>query len=302
MHSPSDLLQAAAERILILDGAMGTLLQEHRLTPADYAGDRFRDHPRPVMGCHDLLCLTQPRIIRDIHRQYLDAGADIVSTNTFTATGIALADFGLSELAYELNVAAARIGREAVDGRDYADPDRPRFVAGSVGPTNVTASLSPDVSDPAFRNTSFEELEAAYREQVRGLMDGGADLLLVETVFDTLNAKAALFAIQGLFRDTGRSLPVMVSISVVDASGRNLSGQTPEAFWHSVRHVEPFSVGVNCSLGSTDMLPYISRLSEVANTRIHCYPNAGLPNAFGGYDETPEEMAAALRETAAKAN
>ena len=300
MSSPSDLLQVATEHILILDGAMGTLLQEHRLTPADYAGDRFRDHVPSVMGCHDLLCLTQPRIIRDIHRQYLDAGADIVSTNTFTATGIALADFGLSDLAYELNVAAARIGREAVDGRDYADPDRPRFVAGSIGPTNVTASLSPDVSDPAFRNTSFDELEAAYREQARGLMDGGADLLLVETVFDTLNAKAALFAVQGLFRDVGRSLPVMVSISVVDASGRNLSGQTPEAFWHSVRHVEPFSVGINCSLGSTDMLPYISRLSEVANTRIHCYPNAGLPNAFGGYDETPEEMAAALRETAVK--
>ncbi len=300
MSSPSDLLQVATEHILILDGAMGTLLQEHRLTPADYAGDRFRDHVPSVMGCHDLLCLTQPRIIRDIHRQYLDAGADIVSTNTFTATGIALADFGLSDLAYELNVAAARIGREAVDGRDYADPDRPRFVAGSIGPTNVTASLSPDVSDPAFRNTSFDELEAAYREQARGLMDGGADLLLVETVFDTLNAKAALFAVQGLFRDVGRSLPVMVSISVVDASGRNLSGQTPEAFWHSVRHVEPFSVGINCSLGSTDMLPYISRLAEVANTRIHCYPNAGLPNAFGGYDETPEEMAAALRETAVK--
>ena len=300
MYPPSDLWQAAAERILILDGAMGTLLQEHRLTPADYAGDRFRDHVPSVMGCHDLLCLTQPRIIRDIHRQYLDAGSDIVSTNTFTATGIALADFGLSDLAYELNVAAARLGREAVDGRDYADPDRPRFVAGSVGPTNVTASLSPDVSDPAFRNTSFEELEAAYREQVQGLVDGGADLLLVETVFDTLNAKAALFAIQGLFRDTGRPLPVMISISVVDASGRNLSGQTPEAFWHSVRHVEPFSVGVNCSLGSTDMMPYIGRLSEVANTRIHCYPNAGLPNAFGGYDETPEEMAAALGEAAAK--
>ena len=296
----SHLTQLARERILIMDGAMGTMLQGHHLTGADYAGARFRNHEIPLDGCHDLLCLTQPDIIRGVHEAYLEAGADLVSTNTFSATRIALADFGLSPLAYEINVAAARLARQAADAHTRRTPDRPRWVMGALGPTNVTASLSPDVSDPGFRNVDFETLEAAYHEQARGLLDGGADLLLVETVFDSLNAKAALFALQRLQREIRRAVPIGVSISVVDASGRNLSGQTPEAFWHSVRHADPFAMGVNCSLGTRDMLPHVDQLARVADTFLHCYPNAGLPNAFGDYDETPDEMASAVGEAAAQ--
>ena len=292
------LTQLARERILVLDGAMGTMLQNEGLSTADYVGERFRNHDRELKGCHDVLCLTRPAVIQGIHAQYLQAGADFISTNTFTATRIALADFGLQDLAYEINVAAARVARQAVADMEAQTPERPRFVLGCMGPTNVTASISPDVSNPGYRNTSFATLESAYHEQARGLVDGGADVLLVETVFDTLNAKAALFAVQRLFQEQGRRRPVMVSISVVDASGRNLSGQTPEAFWYSVRHVRPFSVGVNCSLGTQDMLPHAAALARVADTHVHVYPNAGLPNAFGGYDETPMEMAAALRASA----
>ncbi len=292
------LTQLARERILVLDGAMGTMLQNAGLSAADYVGKRFQHHDKELKGCHDILCLTRPAVIQGIHAQYLQAGADFISTNTFTATRIALADFGLQDLAYEINMTAARVARQAVADMEAQTPERPRFVLGCMGPTNVTASISPDVSNPGYRNTSFAALEAAYHEQARGLVDGGADVLLIETVFDTLNAKAALFAVQRLFQEQGRRRPVMVSISVVDASGRNLSGQTPEAFWYSVRHVRPFAVGVNCSLGTQDMLPHAVALARVADTHVHVYPNAGLPNAFGGYDETPMEMAAALRAAA----
>ncbi len=292
------LSRLARERILVLDGAMGTMLQSAGLSEADYVGDRFPQHDVELKGCHDVLCLTRPDIIRDIHAQYLRAGADFISTNTFTATRIALTDFGLQDRAYEINVAAARVARQAVTDMSVRAPERPRFVVGCLGPTNVTASISPDVGDPGYRNTSFAALETAYHEQARGLVDGGADVLLVETVFDTLNAKAALFAVQRLFQETGQWRPVMISISVVDASGRNLSGQTPEAFWYSVRHVRPFSVGVNCSLGTQDMLPHAAALARVADTHVHVYPNAGLPNAFGAYDETPRAMAAGLQDAA----
>ena len=292
------LTQLARERILLLDGAMGTMLQNAGLAESDYVGDRFPDHRTELKGCHDVLCLTRPAVIQQIHTKYLQAGADLISTNSFTSTRIALADFGLQDLAYEINVAAAQIARRAVAEMAVQTPDQPRFVLGCMGPTNVTASISPDVSNPSYRNTSFEALEAAYHEQARGLYDGGADVLLVETIFDTLNAKAALFAVQRLFQEIGQTLPVMVSISVVDASGRNLSGQTPEAFWYSIRHVQPFSVGVNCSLGTQDMLPHAANLSRVVDTNVHVYPNAGLPNAFGAYDETPAEMSIALRASA----
>ena len=292
----ASLQRLAQERILVMDGAMGTMVQGLQLTADDYVGDRFQGHAKPLDGCHDVLCLTRPHLIRAVHDEYLQAGADLISTNTFSATRIALADFGLSAYAYEINVAAARIARQAVAERAAAARDRPCWVMGCLGPTNVTASISPDVSNPGYRHTDFAALEEAYHEQARGLLDGGADILLVETVFDTLNAKAALHALQRLFAETRSQVPVMVSISVVDASGRNLSGQTPEAFWHSVRHVQPFSIGVNCSLGTRDMLPYVADLARIADAFVHCYPNAGLPNAFGGYDETPEEMAGALRE------
>lgn len=294
----SELARLAGQRILVMDGAMGTMVQSWRLTAEDYAGTRFRDHDIPLAGCHDLLCLTQPDVIRTIHAAYLDAGADLISTNTFTSTRIALADFGLSDQAYAVNRAAAQVARQAVEACMRQTPDRPRWVMGAMGPTSVTASISPDVSNPSLRNTSFQALETAYHEQARGLVDGGADILLVETVFDTLNAKAALHAIQRFFDETGTRLPVIVSISVVDASGRNLSGQTPEAFWHSIRHIKPWAVGVNCSLGTQDMLPHAAGLSRIADTLVHCYPNAGLPNAFGEYDETPEVMAQGLRSAA----
>lgn len=292
------LANLAQERILVLDGAMGTMLQNEGLSEEDYVGTRFLNHAVELKGCHDVLCLTLPAVIQEIHAKYLQAGADLISTNTFSATCIALTDFGLQDLAYEVNVAAAQIARQAVADMEAQTPDRPRYVVGCMGPTNVTASISPDVANPSYRNTSFAALDSAYYEQARGLMDGGVDVLLVETVFDTLNAKAALFAVQRLFLDKGRRLPVMVSISVVDASGRNLSGQTPEAFWHSVRHVSPFSVGVNCSLGTQDMLPHAAALARVVDTNVHIYPNAGLPNAFGNYDETPTEMSGQLRDSA----
>jgi len=281
------------ERILILDGAMGTMIQRHKLEDTDYRGTRFADHPHPLKGNNDLLSLTHPGIIRDIHHAFLDAGADIIESNTFNATSISQADYHTEALAYELNLTSARLAREAADEYTARTPDKPRFVAGSIGPLNKALSLSPDVNRPGFRAVTFDEVRAAYAEQVAGLVEGGVDMLLVETIFDTLNARAALFAIQEHFHRTGRTLPVMISGTIVDMSGRTLSGQTPEAFWISVSHMPGLlSVGLNCALGSAQMRPFIEEISRVAGVFTSLYPNAGLPNEFGGYDETPEFMAA----------
>ncbi|MER2530169.1 MAG: methionine synthase [Candidatus Competibacter sp.] len=285
-----------AHRILILDGAMGTMIQGYRLQEADYRGERFRDWPRDLKGNNDLLVLTQPAIIREIHAAYLDAGADIVETNTFNSTSVSMHDYGMASLVPELNREAARLAREVAD--KYSTPDRPRFVAGILGPTNRTASLSPDVNNPGFRNITFDELVAAYTEAAQALVEGGADLLMVETIFDTLNAKAALFAVQQFFDQTGQHLPVMISGTITDASGRTLSGQTTEAFWNSLSHIRPLSFGLNCALGATQLRPYIAELARIADTYVSAHPNAGLPNAFGEYDETPERMAATIREFA----
>ncbi len=292
----SALADAFAERILVIDGAMGTMIQRHRLEETHYRGERFQDWPQDVKGNNDLLVLTQPDIIREIHGQYLAAGADIIETNTFNSTTVALHDYGMEALAFELNVAAARLAREAADA--HATPDRPRFVAGAMGPTNRTASISPDVNDAGFRNISFEELVTAYLEQARGLIEGGADLLLIETIFDTLNAKAAIFACETLFEELAERWPVILSGTITDASGRTLSGQTTEAFWNSIRHARPLAVGLNCALGGRDMRPYIAELARLADCSVSCYPNAGLPNAFGEYDEKPEDTAAILAEFA----
>jgi len=288
-----------AERILVLDGAMGTLLQGHGFSEADFRGARFADHPRDLRGDNDLLCLTQPAAVRAAHAAYLAAGADIVTTSSFTATRIAQADYGLPPgVVREMNVAAARLARGAADDVEGADPSRPRYVAGSLGPTNRTASISPDVDDPAARNVSWEELEEAYREAASGLLEGGADILLVETVFDTLNAKAAIFAVRGLEEEIGVHLPLVISGTIVDASGRTLSGQTVEAFWHSVRHADPVFVGLNCALGPAQLREHLDVLGRIADRPVSAYPNAGLPNDLGGYDESPEAMAAAMREWA----
>ena len=286
------LARCARERVLVIDGAMGTMIQSYRLQEADYRGQRFQDWTRDLKGNNDLLVLTRPDIVRDIHREYLEAGADLIETNTFNAQRISLSDYGMEALAYELNVAAARLAREAADAFDTAD--RPRFVAGALGPTNRTASISPDVNDPGKRNVSFDELVAAYLEQARGLLDGGVDLLLIETIFDTLNAKAAIFACETLFEERGVRLPLIVSGTITDASGRTLSGQVVEAFWNSLRHARPFAVGLNCALGGREMRPYLAELARVADSLISCYPNAGLPNAFGEYDEKPEDTARVL--------
>jgi 5-methyltetrahydrofolate--homocysteine methyltransferase len=288
----SALVHAARERILVLDGAMGTMIQSQRLQEADYRGQRFGDWPRELKGNNDLLALTRPELVRDIHCRYLKAGADLIETNTFNAQRISLADYGMEALAYELNVAAARLARAAADA--FETQERPRFVAGALGPTNRTASISPDVNDPGRRNVTFDELVAAYLEQARGLLDGGVDLLLIETVFDTLNAKAAIFACQTLFEERGLRLPVIVSGTITDASGRTLSGQVVEAFWNSIRHAQPFAVGLNCALGGRQMRPHLAELARLADCAISCYPNAGLPNAFGEYDEKPEDTARVL--------
>src|SRR4051794_22958879 len=285
------------ERILVLDGAMGTLLQRHRFSEADFRGTRFADHHRDVRGDSDLLSLTQPDAVRDVHRAYLAAGADIVSTNSFTATRVAQADYDLGGVAREMNEAAARLAREAADEAEAAD-GRPRFVAGSIGPTNRTASISPDVNDPAARNVSFEDLVEAYTEAADGLIAGGADLLLIETIFDTLNAKAAIFAVTGLFDRLGFRIPLIISGTITDASGRTLSGQTLEAFWTSVRHADPMLVGLNCALGPKQLREHVEELSRLADLPVSAHPNAGLPNELGGYDETPEQMASALGEWA----
>ena len=287
-----------ASRILILDGAMGTMIQRYKLDEARYRGERFKDFPRDVKGNNELLSITEPRIIGEIHEQYLAAGADIVETNTFGATAIAQADYGMEALVREMNLASAQLARAACD--HYSTPDKPRFVAGAIGPTPKTASISPDVNDPGARNVTFDELRVAYYEQAQALLDGGVDLFLVETIFDTLNAKAALFALDELFENTGERLPIMISGTVTDASGRILSGQTVEAFWNSLRHARPLTFGLNCALGAALMRPYIAELAKLCDTYVSCYPNAGLPNPMSetGFDETPADTSGLLKEFA----
>lgn len=293
------LRHALAQRILILDGGMGTMIQSYRLEEADYRGRRFADWPSDVKGNNDLLLLTQPKIIAEIEKAYLDAGADILETNTFNATRVSQADYGMEEITYELNLAGARVAREVADAKTLETPDRPRFVAGVLGPTSRTCSISPDVNNPGYRNVTFDELVENYTEATRGLIEGGADLILIETIFDTLNAKAAIFAVQGVFEEVGIELPIMISGTITDASGRTLSGQTTEAFWNSVRHAQPISVGLNCALGAKELRPYVEELATKADTFVSAHPNAGLPNAFGEYDESPEQMAAVVEEFAA---
>lgn len=284
------------ERILIIDGAMGTMIQRHTLEEADFRGEKFKDHTHPLKGNNDILSITRPDIIKDIHRQYLEAGADIIETNTFSGTSIAQADYHLEPFVFELNYESARIAREVADEFTKKEPHKPRFVAGAMGPTNKTASLSPEVNNPGFRAVDFDQLAAAFKEQARGLIEGGADLLLLETAIDTLNVKAALFAIQELFDETGRTMPIMVSGTITDASGRTLSGQTTEAFLISVSHVPLLSIGLNCALGASALRPYLQVLNEKAPFFVSAYPNAGLPNEFGQYDQTAEEMAAQVEE------
>jgi methionine synthase I (cobalamin-dependent) len=288
------LKAAAAERILIIDGAMGTMIQRRKLDEAAFRGARFADHPKPVKGNNDLLVLTQPEAIAEIHAGYLAAGADVISTNSFNAQRISLADYGLGGLAYEINLEAARLARAAADEAENKTSGRPRCVAGALGPTNRTASISPDVNNPGFRGVTFDELVEAYGEQARGLVEGGADLLLIETVFDTLNAKAAGYAALQVFDELGVELPLIVSGTITDRSGRTLSGQTPEAFYFSIRHLKPLAVGLNCALGAELMRPYLAEIAAVAETLTIAYPNAGLPNAMGEYDEGPHDMACQL--------
>jgi 5-methyltetrahydrofolate--homocysteine methyltransferase len=309
----ADALHAAlAQRILIIDGAMGTMIQSYKLDEEGYRGERFsqgydgrhqhvHDHSHHVCdlkGNNDLLLLTQPDIIRAVHTQYLEAGADLLETNTFNATSISQADYHLEHVVYELNKEGARIARECCDAIEAKTPHKPRFVIGVLGPTSRTASISPDVNDPGYRNVSFDELRATYREATRGLIDGGADVIMVETIFDTLNAKAALFAVEEVFDERGSRLPVMISGTITDRSGRTLSGQTAEAFFYSMRHSRPLSVGLNCALGAKDLRPHVETLASLADCYVSTHPNAGLPNAFGEYDETPEEMAETIREFA----
>jgi 5-methyltetrahydrofolate--homocysteine methyltransferase len=291
------LTQALAERILILDGGMGTMIQNLKLTENEFRGEPFRDHPSELSGNNDLLNLSQPDRIRQLHLDYLEAGAELIETNTFNANRISQADYGLEEQTRAINLAGARLAREAAD-KVAEDSGRPRWVVGVLGPTNQTASMSPDVNDPGKRNVRFHDLVAVYREATEALLDGGVDLLMVETIFDTLNAKAALFAIDELFGELGKDWPLMISATITDNSGRTLSGQTVEAFWHSVMHARPFSVGLNCALGAEQLRPYVAELGRVARTAISAHPNAGLPNDLGEYDQGPEEMAGYIGEWA----
>ena len=291
-----DIYSALQQRILVIDGAMGTMIQRYKLTEADYRGERFKDWHTDVKGNNDLLCITQPQIIKAIHKEYLAAGADIIETNTFSSTSIAQADYDMQSLAYELNVAAATCAREAIEEYHLStvnrQPSTAKYIAGAIGPMNKTLSLSPDVNNPGYRAVTFDDVSNAYYEQVKGLVDGGVDLLLIETIFDTLNAKAAIYAIKKYFRDTKQQpLPVMISGTITDASGRTLSGQTLEAFYVSVMHARPLSVGLNCALGAQDMRSHIEELSSIAACYTSAYPNAGLPNAMGEYDEQPHETA-----------
>jgi len=284
------------ERILILDGAMGTMIQRHSFTEEDYRGERFKDWKQPLQGNNDLLSLTQPEAIKEIHALYFEAGADIAETNTFSGTTIAMEDYGMEDLVYELNYESAKIAKEVADKFTAENPDKPRFVAGSIGPTNRTASMSPDVNDPGFRAVTFDDLRVAYKLQTEALLDGGADILLVETVFDTLNAKAALFAIEEVKDERGLDTPIMVSGTITDASGRTLSGQTAEAFLISMSHIPMLSIGFNCALGANQLTPHLEVLAKNAVFNVSAHPNAGLPNAFGEYDETPKQMAAQIKE------
>ncbi|MFY0644858.1 MAG: homocysteine S-methyltransferase family protein [Bacteroidia bacterium] len=295
MHPIEQLLE---DRILFLDGAMGTMIQRHKLSEEAYRGDRFKDFQHSLQGNNDLLSITQPEIIEEIHRQFLEAGADIIETNTFNSTSISMADYHMESLVSELNETSAKIARKAADEYTAKNRNKPRFVAGSIGPTNKTASLSPDVNQPGFRSISFEELVAAYKEQVLALAAGGVDLFLVETVFDTLNCKAAIYAILEVKDEIEKDIPLMISGTITDASGRTLSGQTVEAFWYSVSHANPLSIGLNCALGADQMRPYVKDLSDKAWSRVSAHPNAGLPNEFGEYDETPESMSTVIGEFA----
>ncbi|MDO7616044.1 MAG: homocysteine S-methyltransferase family protein [Flavobacteriaceae bacterium] len=282
--------KALQDKILVLDGAMGTMLQAYKFTEEDFRAERFKDHPCSLQGNNDLLSLTQPESIKAVHRAYFEVGADIVETNTFSSTSIGMGDYQMEPLVYELNFESAKLAREVADEFTNANPNKPRFVAGSIGPTNRTASMSPDVNDPGYRAVTFDDLVEAYTEQIQGLVDGGSDVLLVETIFDTLNAKAALFAIDALKEKNNWKIPVMVSGTITDASGRTLSGQTVEAFVISVSHIPLLSIGFNCALGADQLLPYLRRLSKETDLLTSAHPNAGLPNAFGAYDQTPEEM------------
>jgi len=297
--SYSALTKAIKERILIIDGAMGTMIQRYNLGEADYRGTQFEQHDRDLKGNNDLLSITRPEIIDAIHREYLEAGADIIETNTFSGTVIAQADYKMESQVYAINYESAQIAKKAATDYTLQNPEKPRFVAGAIGPTNRTLSLSPDVNNPGYRAITFDELMDAYYFQVEALVKGGVDILLIETIFDTLNSKAAIYAVKKYFKDSGVELPIMISGTITDASGRTLSGQTLEAFYISIAHARPFSVGINCALGASDMRPYIEELNKIATCFISCYPNAGLPNAFGGYDETPESMCSVIDEWAA---
>ncbi len=291
-----DLQKIIEERILVLDGAMGTMLQRHKFTEEDFRGERFKDWPVPLQGNNDLLSITQPEAIKEVHRLYFEAGADIIETNTFSGTTIAMADYEMESVVYDLNYQSAKIAKEVADEFTAKEPHKPRFVAGSIGPTNRTASMSPDVNDPGYRAVTFDELRIAYKQQIEALIDGGADILLVETVFDTLNAKAALFAIEEVKEERSIEIPVMVSGTITDASGRTLSGQTAEAFLISISHIPMLSVGFNCALGANQLTPHLEVLSQKTLFAVSAHPNAGLPNAFGEYDETPEQMASQIKE------
>lgn len=295
MDTKEQLKEILSRRIAVIDGAMGTMIQRYKLTEEDYRGERFKDWPSDLKGNNDLLSITQPQIIKAIHREYLDAGADIIETNTFSAQVISMADYDMQEISYEMNVASAKVAKQAVAEHRKDNPGaEPKFVAGAIGPMNKTLSLSPDVNNPGFRAVTFDEVSDAYYDQIKGLVEGGADILLVETIFDTLNAKAALFAIQRFFDDHNTELPVMISGTITDASGRTLSGQTLEAFYISVAHANPVSIGLNCALGGAQMRPHVEELSQIAACHVSCYPNAGLPNAMGEYDETPADTAAII--------
>lgn len=295
MHRIEQLLQ---DRILFLDGAMGTMIQKHKLSEEQYRGSRFADYEHPLKGNNDLLSITQPDIISQIHKDFLDAGADIIETNTFNSTTVSMADYYMEDLVDELNVVSAKLARAAADEYTAKNPDKPRFVAGSIGPTNKTTSLSPDVNNPGYRAIDFDELVVAYKQQADALAKGGVDIFLIETVFDTLNCKAAIYAILELKDEQNLDIPIMISGTITDASGRTLSGQTVEAFWYSVSHANPLSIGLNCALGADQMRPFIKELSDKAWCRISAHPNAGLPNEFGEYDETPESMSAVVGEFA----
>ncbi|MFT0155805.1 homocysteine S-methyltransferase family protein [Tenacibaculum ascidiaceicola] len=292
----SNIYQEIQKRILVLDGAMGTMLQEYKFTEEDFRGERFKDYPTPLQGNNDLLSITQPEAVKEVHRKYFAAGADIVETNTFSGTTIAMADYQMEDLVYELNYESAKIAKEVAEEFTAKEPHKPRFVAGSIGPTNRTASMSPDVNDPGYRAVTFDELRTAYKQQVEALIDGGSDILLVETVFDTLNAKAALFAIEEVKAERNIEIPIMVSGTITDASGRTLSGQTAEAFLISISHIPLLSVGFNCALGANLLQPHLEAIASKTDFAISAHPNAGLPNAFGEYDETPEETAEQIEE------